>query len=72
MELCGILSLVVAVIGIFAAVLPCGIGAVVLGVIGTVGSKSGGIKALSIIGIVVGIIEIIVFSIAVNATMSSQ
>ena len=61
MNICGILSLVISLIGIVVFYGPCGIAAVILGVIGVVGGRGGGVKAASIIGIVIGTLEILLF-----------
>ena len=53
-----ILSFVFAIVGIFVAGLPCGIAAVVLGIIGV--AKQLRLKGLGIAGMIIGIIDIII------------
>jgi hypothetical protein len=71
MNICGVLSLVVSLIGIVVLYGPCGIAAVILGVIGVVGGRGASVKAASIVGIVIGTIEIILFGLVLMMLASS-
>jgi hypothetical protein len=71
MNLCGILSLVISLIGIVVLYGPCGIAAVILGVIGVVGGRGTGVKAASILGIVIGTLEILLFGLVFLTLASS-
>jgi hypothetical protein len=59
-----ILSFVFAIVGIFFAGIPCGIAAVVLGIIGLATHRR--LKGFGISGIIVGVIDIVIVAVYVT------
>ena len=66
-NVCGLLSFIFSIIGIFVAALPCGIIAVILGIIGTASFKpeKNIAKWLGITGLVLGAIEVALMIMAI-------
>lgn len=62
LNVCGLLSFIFSMVGIFMFGLPCGIAATILGIIGTVTFKPESQKSkwLGITGLAVGAVEVVV------------